>query len=247
LSPHYVNANDAPIKLISGGATPTSLGVKNIRMESEVVKITLGEKSFVVDATFVFMNSGDSAQINVGFPKRGFGNFREDFKNTSDFINFETWIDDKKVEFAEKPETSSIEGGFTLPELIQLIKTDSMETSSLFVHDYRWMVKYVDFPARKKTTTRVRYEAPYQYSGYCLEAHYIYGTGAYWEGKIGKSTFIVDTTNADGDEVASFPDKRKKSGIKRIKLKKGVIQYVISNFKPETDEEIVAFTDCDEN
>jgi hypothetical protein len=116
------HANDAPVKILGGGATPSPLTgpiTENIAMESEVVRITLGERTFVVDARFVLNNFGNAAELWVGFPKRGLGRISHDFNSTSDFITFETWVNEEKVQFTEEAGLSSIEGVYTLPDLNQ--------------------------------------------------------------------------------------------------------------------------------
>jgi hypothetical protein len=243
-------ANDAPVTLISGGATPVYGPIRNqeIRMMREVVQVTLSDKSYVVDGTFEFYNTGKTTDVEVGFPKRGFGYLDGRFSNASDFIRFETWVDDKKVAFSEKPDKSSIEGAYFLPELIKAIKSDHIESAGLSAKDFRWMVKRVNFPANQKTTTRVLYEAPYQDSGSnCSLAYYIYGTGTYWSGKIGKFKFIVDGTRLpaeDGPYEAFSSELIKKYKITRTVIRKGLIKYEINTFKPSKDEEITVPIRC---
>lgn len=166
-------ANDAPMKLMSGSATPYLSASSKIHMESEIVSIFLRDKSYIVDATFYFFNSGDAVDINVGFPKRGEGYLDERFQHVDEFIKFEAWVNGEKVDVSEIPGKSSIEGEYsTMPKILENVKSNSSGTS-LFARDYRWMVKKVVFPAKKKISTRVRYEAAYQDFGDCYGARYI--------------------------------------------------------------------------
>jgi len=196
-------ANDAPINLQSGSAQALT-GPLTVSMDSELVKIILGKTSYTVDATFYFSNSGATVKLNVGFPKNGAGWLDDRFSSTSEFIKFETWVDGKPVKVTEKPNTASIEGQYTLPELIKHVKrTQKTKMMSLSAKDYRWMVKEdVPFPSGKITSTRVRYEAPYQdFGGECKGGlTYIYGTGSNWNGNIGESKFIVDSTGILKDD-----------------------------------------------
>jgi hypothetical protein len=235
-------ANDAPINLQSGSAQALT-GPLTVSMDSEVVRIILGKTSYTVDAVFNFSNSGETVKLNVGFPKNGAGWLDDRFSSTSEFIKFETWVDGKQVKVTEKPNTASIEGHYTLPELIKHVKqTKKTKDMNVMAKDYRWMVKEkVPFPSRKITTTRVRYEAPYQsFGGECKGGlTYIYGTGSNWSGNIGESKFIVDSTGIPKDDWPkdmSFVDEKDKNKIKCENLSEGILQCVIKDYKPEAPE-----------
>lgn len=235
-------ANDAPMNLQGGGAQALT-GPLTVSMESEIVKIILGKVNYIVDATFNFSNSGETVKLNVGFPKNGAGWLDDRFSQTSDFIKFETWVDGKQVNFTEKPNMASIEGGYTLPGLIKHIKqTAKTEKLNLMAKDYRWMVKErVHFPSKKITTTRVRYEAPYQnFGGECKGGlTYIYGTGSHWNGNIGESKFIVDARGIpekDRPKDMGFVDEKDNSKIKCNIIGDGILQCIIKDYKPATSE-----------
>lgn len=245
LNANTVLANDAPINLQGGGAHALT-GHLTVAMDSEIVKIILHQKSYTVDAIFNFSNTGNTVELNVGFPKNGAGWLDDRFTHTSDFIKFETWVDGKQVNFVEKPNMSSIEGEYTLPDLIKHIKrTDKPEKLNVTAKDYRWMVKEkVKFHSNKTTTTRVRYEAPYQnFGGECKGGlTYIYGTGSHWNGNIDKSTFIVDGTGIpkeDRPKDMRFVNEKDRRKIKCSTSKEGVLQCVIKNYKPETPDAAV--------
>jgi hypothetical protein len=249
LSP-CVWANDAPMKLMSGSATPYLGTSSKIRMDSETVSIFLGDKSYVVDATFNFFNSGDAVEVNVGFPKRGEGYLDERFQHADEFIKFEAWVNGTKVDVSEIPGKSSIEGAdSTVPTILEIIRSNSSDTS-LFARDYRWMVKKVDFPAKRKTTTRVRYEAAYQDFRNCYGARYIYGTGTYWNGNIGNSKFRIKCDISQSDRLFGCWDqiqdasKGEKYKFKRKKVNKNEVQYEILNYKPDEDDQIFMTVGC---
>jgi hypothetical protein len=236
-------ANDAPVNLKSGGLNVLAGMTAYISMEKEVVKIVLGKESYIVDATFTFLNTGDTVNIDVGFPKRGSGWLGDDFHQASDFIKFETWVNGKPVKFVEAAGTSHIEGNYTFPSLVAYIKqTNTLnDLKGLWIKDDRWMVKEnITFPANKITTTRVYYEAPYQEGGECKWlATYIYGTGLYWGGDIGESKFIVDATSIPKDDRPkniSFVAEKDKSHIKCKTFSDGITQCVITNYKPATED-----------
>jgi hypothetical protein len=211
-------------------------------MDSEIVRITLGENSYIVDASFSFLNSGKTVKLSVGFPKNGEGLLDDRFTQVIEFIKFETWVDGREVDFIEAPGIASVEdnrGQYTLPDLIRHIKnTPKRESLDVYSKDYRWMVKKeVVFPSREMTTTRVRYEAPYQDLGYCKGLTYIYGTGSYWNGNIGESKFILDATGIPQDKrprSMDFLQEKDKSKIICTTLSDAVIQCVIKNYKPAT-------------
>jgi len=241
-------ANDAPIKLMGGSATPYLGTSSKLRMDSETVSIFLGDKSYIVDATFYFYNSGETVSINVGFPKRGEGYLDDRFQHADNFIKFEAWVNSSKVDVAEMPGKSSIEGAeSTVPKILESIRSHSSDTS-LFARDYRWMVKEVIFPAKKKITTRVRYEAAYQDFGNCYGARYIYGTGTYWNGNIGNSKFKINCDVSQGDNMCwdqiQDKSKGKKYKVNRKKINKNIVQYEILNYKPDEDDQIFMTDGC---
>lgn len=177
-------ADDAPLWLMGGGATPKSKHT-TVRMDSEEVTIRLHKDSYTVDAVFHFFNTGDTTTEWVGFPKRGRG-YSDMFTGTQDFIRFETWVGDQQVPFREERELWS-----RVPIFLRSI-------FSYIVEDNRWLVKEVTFPGHSKITTRVKYEAHYVRSGEGKDVYYIYGTGTYWKDAIGKATFTVDASEIGG-------------------------------------------------
>lgn len=236
-------ANDSPVHLIGGGAAPKYGPVKTIQMESEEIIIKLGPKTYTVDAKFKFFNSGTTTDELVGFPKRGMGYWGM-FNGTKPFIKFDTWVNDIKTDFKEEPDTSTIRGEAYLSDLIA--KVQANETNSFFLTDDRWLVKRVTFASQKHTTTRVVYEAKYQelYGGGCLAAYYIYGTGTYWKGPIGKATFIIDEMDKPHDKsvLVRFPidsDQRYKATKK--KKSPSMTAYELSSFKPKDDDQLYIF------
>jgi hypothetical protein len=224
-------------------------------MDSEEVVIQLGPKTYTVDATFHFSNAGKTVTLDVGFPKRGEG---YGFPGISSFIRFETWVNGQKVQFVEKGGNSSIQAtDQTLPELIAAIKSDQ---GSFYAEDSRWMVKRVTFPSAAVTTTRVRYEAAYERAdGPCVNAYYIYGTGSYWNGNIGKATFTVKgvgtrekipfavrfsgLVSEKGEKVrVAGPRTIQLYPVKEKRVSKNTIVYEISDFKPGEKDQVIVFS-----
>ena len=239
--PSLSKANDAPVILDSGGAQLMS-GPMTVKMESEVVQITLGKSSYIVDATFNFKNTGEKTEIDVGFPKNGQGWIDDRFSHTVDFIKFETWVNGYPVEFIEKPNMVRVEGYYTLPDLIKSIKeSENIKGLNISAIDKRWMVKEkVKFPSNRITVTRVRYEAPYNPANECRGVMgYTYGTGQYWKGNIGKSTFIIDQTQIPKDERPNhiyISDKQDRKKAKISYPREGFIKCVIRDYKPHSSD-----------
>jgi hypothetical protein len=233
-------ASDAPVNLQGGGVQALN-GYMTVAMDSEIVQIILGKGSYTVDATYNFSNTAKTVKLNIGFPKNGSGRLNDQFAGTSDFIKFETWVDGKQVDFIEKPNRATVEGSYTLPELINHIKqTGNLE--DLMAKDYRWMAKEgISFPSNKKTAIRLRYEAPYQYFGFECKGglKYIYGTGLYWKGNIRESKFIVDATGIPKDERPRdmrFVDTKDGKNAECSTISNGVIQCVLKDYKPARSE-----------
>ena len=66
-------ADDAPIEITGGAASPIAFPHQSIRMDSEEATIRLHKKSYTVDAVFRFFNTGETLTEWVGFPKRSMG------------------------------------------------------------------------------------------------------------------------------------------------------------------------------
>src|SRR5437868_13850348 len=64
-------ANDAAL---SYGGTPKMLGGHgSVSMQSELVRMKVGEKMVDVDCTFVFANPGKACTVRIGFPDQEYG------------------------------------------------------------------------------------------------------------------------------------------------------------------------------
>lgn len=213
LLPSEAAADDAPIWLMGGGATPMS-SHSTIRMDSEEVTIRLHKDSYTVDAIFHFFNTGETTTLWVGFPKRGIGSSAT-FTGTPDFIHFQTWIGNQQVAFREERELWS-----RVPIFLRGI-------FSAIVEDRRWMVKEVTFAGHTEATTRVKYEAPYHFID-IKSAYYIYGTGSYWKNNIGKATFIVDASEIGGTTKirTNLPQQDQKQ------ITEHTVTYELKDFEP---------------
>ena len=224
--PDSGTANDAPIRVIGGCASPAGPH-GTIRMASEAVLIRLGKRSYAVDAVFHFFNAGEEQTIAVGFPRRGMGIIGE-FPGVSDFIGFASWVNGRKVSVSEKRQFLDTEW-----------RSPRWETPGLVV-DTRWMVKQVTFPGQKRTTTRVQYRAPYYWQFDDRIACYIYGTGSYWKGAIGTAVFIVDGTRIGGGARLSVRVGTSHP-VRKRRLAKNVLMYEFRDLEPERDATLEVF------
>ncbi|MBN1291633.1 MAG: YARHG domain-containing protein [Candidatus Latescibacteria bacterium] len=202
-----VHADEALLEESSGFLAPVEGDSTDIRMVSERVIIELGRTSYTVDASFEFMNDGDTVTVPVGFPDFGYG-YTNAFKGVRTNDTFKTWVNGEACTFKNTPGMMNIRI-FGNPERdIILTDPDSLDTahanlqkglnpietnssSAMFVKELRWLVKEVTFPSGKTTSTRVRYTAVYGNFGH-LE--YLYGTGRTWKGTIGKAVFVVKSS-----------------------------------------------------
>lgn len=222
-------ANDAPMLLIGGGASPAGPH-QSICMESEEVIIRLRKDGYTVDATFHFFNTGETETALVGFPIFNAGRWRG-LTRVADEIRFSTWIDGRRVTPSEKPDFRDQDRRFRK-------KLTSESASSL-----QWLAKSVTFPGQARITTRVKYEITYDGTYVVNQAHYIYGTGSYWKGRIGLASFIIDTSEigkAEDLEVRFwFPDATSHL-IRRTLISETLVKFEIKDFEPHHEGKLVA-------
>jgi hypothetical protein len=218
------------IKLLDGKETSISL-------DSEIVKIELGNTTYTVDATFDLFNHAKTRTHKVGFPKYGYGAL----KGIDDFTRLEIWVNDEEDSFTEVQGEAKIDGSF--------------------LEETRWLVKEVEFKGYEKATIRVRYTI-HGYEVASLHqwnygAQYLHGTGRYWKDNIKKATFIVvDSSNTGKFWYAGFFDIRDAMLGEKFKLNYQIFtnltsntsnrtQYTILDFEPQTNEIFYLYI-CDE-
>ena len=104
---------------------------------------------------------------------------------------------------------------------------------SNLVTDNRWLAKQVTFPGSSSTTTRVRYVARYDMRD-DRGAYYIYGTGSYWKGTIGKATFTIDGNGAVARENFHVKGLHKLETANKV-VSETAVTYEVRDFEPEPD------------
>jgi len=188
---------------------------KNISMREEEIVITLRKDYYEVDVTFDFFNSGPEEKVQLGFPVKfvGIAGRFEDY-------NFKSYINGKIIPLhTTKKDTIAIEDGY-------------------YSRGTLWFIRNVTFPANSRTVSRVTYKAEYSQCGGPY-AGYIYGTGRFWKGGIGKMTVVIN----HGDDVLI---KHSAESIKaQIKAKSsnfiweadGRYKYIFENVNPTSGDE----------
>lgn len=196
-------ADDGSILEAGGTAGLVEGENAHIVMKSETVIMTLDEAGYTVDATFEFVNEGETASLLVGFPRWG----RNGLGDGTMAKSFETWVGGEKVPVRDIPgrltvlaEMGKPDGAgaeiITDPEVMEKVTRDYEAFREMFGPRYyvelRWLAKDVVFEGGKTTTTRVRYKERYMEDMCGLRtAHYLYGTGRSWKGSIRRAQFIV--------------------------------------------------------
>ncbi len=153
----HLAANEAFVEVAGGAVSMRPPEETEIELASETIRIYLSAKEYVIDASFVFKNHGNTVTLDVGFPRYDYGT-----PETAQFRDFRTWVNDQPVRARQMPSANDV----------------AAEIRS-------WYVKQVRFPADELTTTRVRYRSAYGRDRLMRTVEYLYGTGRTWSGDIG--------------------------------------------------------------
>jgi len=177
------SANDGAIVGV-GGAMKLMQAHPSVRLVSESVTVRISEERTDrnndlyadVDCVFVFQNTGDAVEVEMGFPEFGWGAWTSlgHMTGTTGFLSF----------------TSQVDGQPWPTEVVdsQVAPNESLQ---------RWRVKMVPFAAGQRRTVRDCYrmllgQVIWSEKGSRRTFSYILGTGASWHGKIGLATLHVD-------------------------------------------------------
>ena len=163
-------ANDSWVDS-SGGSFALFNGKNpNVQMVSEAIKIDLYNNYYEMDIEFHFFNFGETAELQVSFPEYTWGT-----TSTKNFSNFETTVNNKKVDF----------------EIIQNPNFSPVKNSNSSINIKSWYVRNVVFEANNYTFTRVRYRANYSGAGPYDRIEYLYGTGSTWKDNIEQMNIVI--------------------------------------------------------
>ncbi|MEW6530965.1 MAG: hypothetical protein AB1473_09030 [Thermodesulfobacteriota bacterium] len=203
--PNPGRTDRAPLVVLSGGATLKSAH-HHIRMDSQEVTIRLKKTTYEVDAVYHFFNTGEATTEWVGFPKRG---------DHSKFLRFDMWVDGRNVDVSEQRDLSP----------------DNGSTSGHIESRDSWLVHYVTFPGRSRTTIRDSYEVQHYWdnSNPRRKAIYEHGTGSYWKDAIGLAAFTIDASEIGGTKffnVGGLPPAARRLATENV------LRYEIRNFNP---------------
>lgn len=204
LCPSAAMCDLAPVvPLARGGALAPKKPHPTIRMESEDVMIRLNKRTYTVDATFLFFNTGATTTEWVGFPKRGSLTTKSSYwppSAESEFIRFETWLDGKKVNVLHEPDTDAEQSvtGRLLATFYRFQVAVGLRSPHLPIRTERWLVHRIRFRGHTRTSIRTRYEALYASSFHSTTAYYVLGTGRHWKDSIGKAVVTIDALDVGG-------------------------------------------------
>jgi len=216
-----------------GGVIAPETPHQSIRLDSQEVIIRLKSESYVVAIVFNLFNDGPAATEWTGFPK-----WVEASSNVFPiFKRFEGSVNGTKLKFSDASDRSW--GGRLTQAIPPQEKMPNFEKAS--VPKCQWLVTPVVFPGHAMTTIRVTYEALYYGSGISI-ASYLFGTGRFWKGNIGKAVFIVDATDVGGTGEVSTYIQNESGHVKstRRQISENVVKYELKDFKPHFDARFTA-------
>ena len=162
-------ANDSAIEGVGGRPKMMAGEHRSIAMTSENIQIWMKPgKNYVVQADFIFHNSGKATTVKMGFPEGGYGDVSAMGQKTS-FATFATSVDGQNIKATRQIARNNPEG-------------DNFQA---------FWVKTVPFRAGQTRKVRVRYSAPYG-SNVMSEDFVSYDfTGGNWRGAVAKSVLTV--------------------------------------------------------
>ncbi|MEW6351608.1 MAG: ankyrin repeat domain-containing protein [Thermodesulfobacteriota bacterium] len=189
-----------------GGCIAPAAPSETIRLDLMEVTFQLKRDTYSVDAVYHLFNAGETATVMVAVPKEVWGRVYDTFRDNTvygrkslrnpdrDFPRFDVWVNGRKTEFEEVCDLSSGPLARIFERYIRGLWSRGWGAPT------RWMTGKVTFAGETVTTIRVRYQAfmqrqmigglPTDPSGY-----YLWGTGQNWKGRIGKATFVINSTD----------------------------------------------------
>ncbi|MFH1117091.1 MAG: hypothetical protein V1792_24500 [Pseudomonadota bacterium] len=215
-APGLAQADLGPLLMLRGGVVAPKAPHQSIRLESQDVTIRLGKTGYLVNAVFHFRNTGQTGTEWVGFPKK---RVNEGYSNgDSDFLRFDTWVDGMKTAVKQERDLSAAE-----------------DRSPGLRRDNSWMVHHVTFPGHGNTTIRCVYEAAYDFGFKTKAMSYLYGTGAFWKGRVGSAVFTIDATDVGGTKNI-FVEFRSAPSVRRLGA--NALRYEIHDFEPRPEAQV---------
>jgi hypothetical protein len=207
-------SNDC-IVILGSSDEIVSVQATNISMREEEIIITLHKDYYEVDVTFDFFNNGAEEKVLLGFPVK-------------DMVP--PALDDK----IEVYDFKSYVNGEAIPVNTTKKNTVSQNTDKKYK---KWFIRDVMFPANSRTVSRVTYKSKYSYCGWSSLAGYIYGTGRFWKGGIGKMTVIINHGDDMLIELIGFGEAKPSEFIWEAN---GKYKYVFESVNPTHDDESIS-------
>jgi len=231
-------ANDSEIAF--GGSPRLVTGKSTVSMQSENVKISIGDESVKVECRFVFKNYGPACTVRMGFPDQGEGaaNPEEEgpvkhIKGT--FDSFKSWV-----------------GG--QPVSTKLIRAERP--------GHYWHAKTVQFASNATVEVRDLYTVTVgsqitRDAGSVRQAAYMLHTGSSWAGNIGKTEIEVSFHRKDVSgplKVVQIPSGGEVYGDKTVPLHPhGIafrggcapaisgttLRFVLTNWRPTKKDDLL--------
>ena len=193
-----------------------------VRMESETVDVTLGEKRVDVTAVFHFSNNGKADAIPMGYPLGVVETALNDFK---------VFVDDKEIKDVRTMDKQ--------PETGPRFAKENDSNSYRFEGPYKqWKVVDVQMGENEKKTVKVSYwvePAQIKTAELSNVSHYVYTllTGATWKGKIDEAIVRVklkDVKPANVIQATPGGFEKTDSG--------ATYTWTFKNFKPSENVEV---------
>jgi len=236
-------ANDGEIAF--GGSPRLLKGHSTVSMQSERVKVDVGEETVTVDCRFVFRNNGPACSVRMGFPDEGQGGANPEQDGQvpvprGTFTSFRSYVDGR-------------------PQATRLIRADRPGKY--------WHAKTVRFPARGQRLVRNVYTLPVgsqitRTSSLVRQAFYVLHTGASWNGPIGRTEVEVvfhrkrmaaplrpvrmSRSGRDGVYAAKWAGDRARvyyQGPGRPQVSGKTLRFVRTNWRPAPSDDILLFFD----
>jgi hypothetical protein len=190
------------------GNTVYPVAENKIKMLSEQVQISQKEGKWFVDANFLFKNTGEIIEAQVGFPDL----MTEHMENESRFgiHDFKVFVDNQEVKSVIKDGAINLQ----IPDM-------------RYDRAFTWLVKFNPGEIKKIRNTYYFYYNSYSTGEGCVT--YILKTGALWKDAIDQA--IITVSNIDKDFITGIEPEG-------YILKDDKIEWRWENFKPTEDIKI---------
>lgn len=206
-------ANDTYFYLAGGNLIPMEETENiSVEMQEETIFINLLEDYYEVTVDFVFYNSGNDVELEVGFPF-----FSEGFGGDGKIWDCTCWTNGNETDYTK---TNIIQGWY---------KPIGLEYANL---------RKISFQKKSITTTKVNFKTEYgREAPSFLLATYLYGTGLSWKGPIKTLKLIIENNNLYRKiGWIKMASKNISSDFQRITDNK--YEFITYNVEPENYENV---------